>query len=347
MEHAEPGGLTRRDLFKRQAAAGAGLVTADALLAGVLSDAASASTNPTLHPQFYPLSTFRPDIDLRGRLAVITGASTGIGRAAGEALAARGARVIGTSRDSASVNRRPSFTLLDLDITQSRSINSFVSRLRRHVGATGHVDILINNAGRGIVGNVLPPSGGERRYFEQLQLGIQTDYTGHLMMTRRMLPLLPSRGYARVCFTVSIAAYTVATSPLSLLHGYTAMKRALLASANAWRSTLEQTRSNIRVTTVNPFDVNTRFPDNLILTEPARRGSAVAQYVDLLRQSFAASLPPSLVGRAYWQLLSMSQPPRNVAAGSTAAPYAAMGGNPLFEATILAENNQAAIVFGS
>ena len=124
------------------------------------------------------------------------------------------------------------------------------------------------------------------------------------------------------------------------------MKRALLASANAWRSTLGQARSNIGVTTINPYDVNTRFPYNLILTEQAGRGSVIAQYVDALRHAFAGSLPASLVGKAYWQLLSSNQPPANVAAGSSAQPYATMGGNQLFDSTILGENDQAAARFG-
>ena len=342
----ESSGLTRRDLLRRQAAVGAGVLAADALLGAALADRAAASANLTLYPQFYPVSSFTPGVDLHGKLAVITGASTGIGRAAGEALAARGVRVIGTSRDVASVSHPPNFTLLNLDITQPRSIDAFVRRIRRRVGPAGHVDILINNAGRGIVGNVLPPPGGADRYFRQLQLGMQTDYTGHLMMTERMLPLLPARGYARVCFTVSIAAYSVSTNALSFLHGYTAMKRALLASANAWRSTLGQARSNIGVTTINPYDVNTRFPYNLILTEQAGRGSVIAQYVDALRHAFAGSLPASLVGKAYWQLLSSNQPPANVAAGSSAQPYATMGGNQLFDSTILGENDQAAARFG-
>ena len=81
---------------------------------------------PTLHPQFYPLPGCWPSIDLRGKVAVITAASTGIGRAAGEALAARGVHVIGTSRDVASVRHRPAFTLLSLDIAKPGPIDAFV-----------------------------------------------------------------------------------------------------------------------------------------------------------------------------------------------------------------------------
>ncbi len=340
-------GLTRRDLLKQQAAAGAGILATDVLLGGPFAGEAAAAGVPSLHPQFYPLTSFSPSIDLRGKIAVITGASTGIGRAAGEALAARGVHVIGTSRDVASVRDRPAFTLLNLDITKSGSIDAFVTQVMRRLGTRGRVDILINNAGRGIIGNPLPPDGGEARYFAQLELGYRTDYAGHVMVTKRMLPLLPRRGYARVYFTVSIGAYSVATNALAPLHGYIAMKRALLAYANAWRSTLVQARSHITVATVNPYTVNTRWPFNVILTEKAPSGSAMSGYLQAVRRSCAKALPASLVGEAYRQLLSTTKPPANVAAGSAAEPYATMASNSLYELDLLVENGQAAIQFGS
>lgn len=342
----DPDALTRRALLARQAAAGAGMLAAGSLLGGALPGEAAAAPTTTLHPQWYPVAGLAPEVDLRGRTAVITGASTGIGRATGEALAARGVHVIGTSRDASGVRRRPPFPLLDLDIASPASVDAFARRVRRRVGPRGHVDILINNAGRGIAGGVLPPRGHEERYFDRLALGMRTDYSGPLMVTAKLLPLLPPSGYARVCFTVSVAAYTVATNALAMLHGYTAMKRALLASANAWRSTLEQQGSHIAVSTVNPFAVNTRFPDNLILTEKPVTGSPTAQYVALLRRSFAGGLPAAMVGEAYVQLLAMRRPPANIAVGAATEPSATMGGNRLTEAAILAENEQAAIRFG-
>lgn len=54
----ESSGLTRRDLLRRQAAVGAGVLAADALLGAALADRAAASANLTLHPQFYPVSSF-------------------------------------------------------------------------------------------------------------------------------------------------------------------------------------------------------------------------------------------------------------------------------------------------
>jgi NAD(P)-dependent dehydrogenase (short-subunit alcohol dehydrogenase family) len=336
--------LTRRGLLGAQAAAGAGYVAAG-LLAGPLAADSAAAGAVALDPRFYPLSGFVPELDLRGKLAVVTGASTGIGRATAEALAARGVRVIGTSRDAASVSDRPRFALWDLDVSEAASIDAFGRKLRRRLGLRGRVDILVNNAGRGVIGDVLPSAGGEARYFEQLELGLATDFTGQLMVTRNVLPLLPARGYARVCFTVSISAYSVATGALAYLHGYVAAKRALLASANAWRSTLEQAGSNIRVTTINPYQVNTRWPYNFIYSERVRAGSALAGYLRALRQVYANGLPATLVGDAYTQLLSSAAPPANVAVGSAAEPAATMGNNALFHATALAENEAAALRF--
>jgi NAD(P)-dependent dehydrogenase (short-subunit alcohol dehydrogenase family) len=287
-----------------------------------LADGAAASASVAVHPRLYPLSGFVPEVDLRDKVAVITGASTGIGRAAGEALAARGVHVIGTSRDVAGVRQRPGFTLLNLDVTQPKSINSFVRRLRRRIGAAGRVEILINNAGRGIVGDPLPRVGRKDRYFEQLELGIKTDYIGQLMMTNKMLPLLPTRGYARVYFTVSIGAYSVATNALSPLHVYIAVKRALLAFANAWSWTLQQAHRNISVATVNPYTTKTRWGYNIILIEKAPRGSTLAGYVRAVRESLARAQPASIVGEAYWQLLSTNRPPLNIAAGRRLNPTA-------------------------
>jgi NAD(P)-dependent dehydrogenase (short-subunit alcohol dehydrogenase family) len=332
--------LTRRGLFRQQAALGAGYLATGALLG---ADRADAATAPALAPRFYPLPDFSPDIDLRGKTAVITGASTGIGRATGEALASHGVHVIGSSRSVPDVKDPPDFTLLELDITEQASIEAFVKKVRRRAG---RVDILINNAGRGIFGSVLPPDRGADLYLKRLELGIKTDYLGHVAMTQRMRPLLPKSGYARVAFTVSVAGYTVATGAMAPLHGYASMKRALLGFANGWRSTLEQAGSHIRVSTVNPYVVNTRFPDNLILTEKAPKGSPVAEQVRLLRRVFRGGLPPALVGEAYRQLLSSAQPPANVAVGSAAEPYASMGGNALAHLGLLDENSQAALELG-
>ena len=88
------GGVSRRGFLSRQLAAGAGLAVAGSAVGGAAP--AKAAPPLTVHPELYPLPAFAPELDLRGKVAVITGASTGIGRAAGEALVRHGVHVIGT-----------------------------------------------------------------------------------------------------------------------------------------------------------------------------------------------------------------------------------------------------------
>jgi hypothetical protein len=91
-------GETRRNFIKKPLMLAAGSIVMPSLL-GRLAAAARADGNGNhvaIAPRYFPLNHFRPEIDLTGKLAVITGASRGNGRAIGEALTALGVDVIGT-----------------------------------------------------------------------------------------------------------------------------------------------------------------------------------------------------------------------------------------------------------
>src|SRR6185437_60698 len=209
-EHA---GGTRRAFMKTPAALAAGSLLLPPVLANLAPEAkAQANGNAvTIAPVFYPLDHFKPEIDLAGKLAVITGASRGNGRAVAEALSALGVDVIGTSRNPAGVPNPPAYPLLALDIADQASVLAFVGALVAHpvFQRHGHVDILGNNAGRFVIGEIVPlPPTDFSSYLAQRDLGLRTVYFGHVMMTNVILPLMPQQGYARIIFTASIAAYT-------------------------------------------------------------------------------------------------------------------------------------------
>ena len=81
---------TRRDFIKKPLALAAGSIVVPSFLGSLVTNAKADrhGDDLTIAPRYYPLNHFRPDIDLTGKLAVITGASRGNGRAIGGTLAA-------------------------------------------------------------------------------------------------------------------------------------------------------------------------------------------------------------------------------------------------------------------
>jgi hypothetical protein len=130
-------------------------------------------------PKYYPKPSHVPEITLAGKVAVITGASRGIGLAVGLALQALGVQVIGTSRTPDAYPEHP-FPLLTLNLADPVSIQEFVSAVSYlpQVQSAGGIDILVNNAGRGVVGGVIPVD--PNLYFAGIQTGLATLYGGHV-----------------------------------------------------------------------------------------------------------------------------------------------------------------------
>ena len=226
----------------------------------------------------------------------------------------------------------------------------------RNFCGTVEFDILANNAGRAVLGEITPlPPTDFSFYLAQRQLGLQTVYFGHVMVTNVMLPLMPPQGYSRIIFTVSIASYgTGATVPSeSGMDAYTSAKGALRAYANNLNAALGG--SSIRVSTVNPYFTNTdlvKHP-NPVYTQPVNSmglsdtDQAFNDGVTRLRAILANALPPHLVGDTYAQLLRMADPEQNVVVASPREPFATEGGNAFIELQLIAENGISAVPFVS
>lgn len=142
--------------------------------------------------------------DQRGRVAVVTGANSGIGFETARALAAAGARVIlgcrslerGEEARRAIAERLPDadLELRRLDLGELASVESFADALAADLPA---LDLLVNNAGV-----MIPPRGRTADGFE-LQLGI--NHLGHFALTARLWPLLLAATDARVVVVSSTA----------------------------------------------------------------------------------------------------------------------------------------------
>jgi len=215
-------------------------------------------------------------------IAVVTGASSGIGEATAEKLAAAGYQVFGTSRRADSRAGR-SYEILPLDVTDDDSVASFVGEVIRRAG---RIDLLVNNAGFGVAA-----AGAEEVSIEQSKQIFETNFFGVLRVTRAVLPSMRKRGNGRILNMSSVLGFL----PMPYGALYSATKHAL----EGYSESLDhEVRSfGIRVSLIEPAYTKTPFDANLLeadatLQEYLAVRTSVAQRV---QQVMATAQPPSVV----------------------------------------------------
>jgi NADP-dependent 3-hydroxy acid dehydrogenase YdfG len=179
-------------------------------------------------------------LDLTGKRAIVTGASSGIGRATARALAAAGVRVAGGARR---VERLETAVALGLDVTDAASCKEFVAGAVERLGG---VDILVNNAGLALGRAPFDESSEED---EQTVFGVNV--AGLVRMTRLCLPHFGD--WAHIVNLGSVAGRVAYEGGAT----YVAAKFAERGFTYALREDL--LGRPIRITTVDPGLVETEF----------------------------------------------------------------------------------------
>jgi NADP-dependent 3-hydroxy acid dehydrogenase YdfG len=182
------------------------------------------------------------------RIAVVTGASAGIGEATARALAGAGfSLVVGARRADrlAALASEIGARALPLDVMNPASIAAFVKVLEAEYG---QIEILVNNAG--LAAGLGPVADGDDQDWSQM---LDTNVLGLLRMTRACLPLLRKAKRAHIVNLGSVAGFEVYPGGV----GYTASKHAVRAISKTLR--LELMGEPIRVTEVAPGLVETEF----------------------------------------------------------------------------------------
>jgi NAD(P)-dependent dehydrogenase (short-subunit alcohol dehydrogenase family) len=143
--------------------------------------------------------------DLKGKRMIVTGGASGIGYAAAEVLATKGAGMVLAVRnikkgESAAeriraLHRGAEVSVMHLDLGDLSSVRQFAAEV---TGRFDRLDLLINNAGV-----MVPPFSKTKDGFE-LQFG--TNHLGHFALTAHLLPLLTATPFSRVVTVSSIAA---------------------------------------------------------------------------------------------------------------------------------------------
>ncbi|HEY1091833.1 MAG TPA: SDR family NAD(P)-dependent oxidoreductase, partial [Burkholderiaceae bacterium] len=117
-------------------------------------------------------------MNAKQKIALVTGASSGIGQATAERLAKAGYKVYGTSRRGGPASGA-SFEMLPLDVSSDESVDAVARKVKQ---LDGRIDLLVNNAGFG-----LAPAGAEESSLEQARAIFDTNFFGIVRMTRAVV----------------------------------------------------------------------------------------------------------------------------------------------------------------
>jgi NAD(P)-dependent dehydrogenase (short-subunit alcohol dehydrogenase family) len=215
--------------------------------------------------------------ELRGKLALITGASKGLGKAMALALAEAGADLILVSRnrellEETAVAARASGSQAECfaaDVSSEEQVRELEQKVRnRH----GQLDILINNAGINVRKPITEFSLAEWKGV------LETNLVGAFLMCRSFVPLMKGRGYGRIINLTSIMSHVA----LAGRTAYAASKAGLLGFTKALA--LELAPEGITVNGVSPGPIGTEM-------------NAVLMQTPELNQQFVSRIPLGRWGR--------------------------------------------------
>jgi len=187
---------------------------------------------------------------IQGSVALVTGASSGIGAATAERLAKAGFKVYGTSRRGEQAGPVRAFQMLALDVTSDDSVAAVVEEVIR---LEGRIDLLVNNAGFGVA-----PAGAEEVSLAQARTIFDTNFFGVLRMTNAVVPHMRRQGSGRILNMGSVLGFL----PMPFGALYAATKHAIEGYSESLDHEL-RTRG-IRVSVIEPAYTKTPFDANLL-----------------------------------------------------------------------------------
>ncbi|RDI66147.1 SDR family oxidoreductase [Nocardia pseudobrasiliensis] len=239
------------------------------------------------------------------RNVLITGASSGIGAATAAALAARGFRVIGTSRKPETIAadaRVPGVEYRALDMSDPAAIETFATEL-------GEIDILINNAGESQAGAL------EEMPIDAIERLFQVNVFGPVRLAQLLLPGMRARGRGHIVMVGSM----LASFPVAYRSSYVATKAAIKGFAESLRR--EVSPFGIEVTTIEPGSINTGITTRRYVysDENSPYKAELDAVLAALKHKEAAGISAEKVART---LIRVIDSPRSFVAVGSRAPLA-------------------------
>ena len=225
------------------------------------------------------------------KVLVISGGSSGIGKATASLFAERGWRVFELSRHGIS---HEGIIHVDCDVCSEQSTLAAIEEVMRQTDA---IDVLISNAGYGISGAV------EFSAISEAEHQMDVNFMGAVRLTQAILPVLRAQKYGRIIYTSSVAA--------SLAVPYQAFYSASKAAINALALALanEVREFGISVSVMMPGDVSTGFTDarsKSTAGEDIYRGANKA--ITTMEKDERGGMRPEQMARLFYHIATCHSP---------------------------------------
>lgn len=239
-----------------------------------------------------------------GRVAIVTGASGGIGEATARALAGAGYQVFGTHRKSAQ-SKATGVEYLVCDVTSAGSVEAAVKEV---LAKTGRIDLLVNNAGVGLIG------GAEESSLEQAKSIFDVNLFGVMRTTKAVLPVMRLQRAGRIVNISSVMGLI----PAPYMALYASSKHALEGYSESLDHEIRD--AGVRVILVEPAYTRTSFESNLVQADQlldeykSARSNAVAVMRDVMKSADS----PEVVAEAVLKAATAANPRRRYTAGGFA-----------------------------
>jgi NAD(P)-dependent dehydrogenase (short-subunit alcohol dehydrogenase family) len=252
------------------------------------------------------------------QIVLVTGASSGIGKAIAEFLAGKGYYVFASARSKNKLEAMRSRNIepLQLDVTDGDAIHAAVEHIR---ASKGRLDVLINNAGYGIYGTV------EGLTQEQVRRAFDVNVFGLGQMTQAVLPLMRAQKSGTIVNMSSV----VGKVSMPVLGWYAATKHAVEGLTDALR--LEVKPFGIKVVMIEPGSISTGFEDVAMSTlsecnDPECYDNMRTGFAKIIRSGYEGAPGPEVVVRQVYKAITARNPQARYAAGNDAKMYITMKG---------------------
>ena len=229
------------------------------------------------------------------KVVLVTGASSGIGKAIALFLKEKGCIVYGTSRKPKQVDSYP-FQLIALDVLETNSIANAIAIL---LEKEGRLDVLINNAGMGITGPVEDtPTAEMKKVFD-------TNFFGAIDVMKAVLPQMRKQKSGLIINVTSIAGYM----GLPFRGVYSATKGALELITEA--TSMEVKRLGIDVVNIAPGDFATNIASGRYHTPVFHASAYKEKYqknLDLMDAHVDSGLHPVEMAKVVYKVMNTNKP---------------------------------------